>query len=128
MKTLIGFILAFGFLLLFTVLANAQTLVVRHGSHGRLVHKKTVVVKPSHARVVVTRPTAPNVTVVKSRRPGKNYFWIEPHWQWSSARDGYVWVDGHWEKYRTGYRYSPGKWVTAHGGGFTWQAGIWIKL
>lgn len=67
--------------------------------------------------VVKVKPTKAKTTVIKPRKPSKNFVWIEGHWKWSKKTNRYIWVGGHWvKKPSSKHRWVPGHWRKAPGG------------
>lgn len=46
--------------------------------------------------------------------PRHGYVWAPGYWAWDGYR--HVWVGGHWERVRRGYRYAPPGWHQDPGG------------
>jgi hypothetical protein len=126
MKTLIAFLLVFGFLLTLMVTANAKPTQTskRLQSNYQLEQTNTA---SGGVHVVVRKPVARHKYLRKPRRPGKNYLWIDSHYRWNARTQTYTHVNGYWHKHRSGYRYVPGKWQQVKGG-YTWKVGVWLKL
>lgn len=79
-----------------------------------------------YSRVVVhVKPVAPKTVVVKPRRPGKKYVWIEGHWKWNAKHQKYVWIDGRWVKPPQNKVWKAGYWKKVPNG-WVWISGTWV--
>ncbi len=76
--------------------------------------------------VVVKRPVKPDVVVVKKKRPGPDYIWIEGRWRWNKKANRYVWVKPQWVKVKKNREWIPGHWKKVPGG-WKWIPGHWVK-
>ncbi len=69
------------------------------------------------------KPVRPNAVVVRPPQPSPRHIWIEEDWRPSGRtyvyRGGYwaapprasaVWVPGHWQNTRRGFKWVPGHW------------------
>ena len=80
-----------------------------------------------NAQIIIKKPSKPAAKVVKPKKPGTNYFWVDGHWQWNPRTKKYDWNRGHWEKERSGYKFVPGHWKKVRRG-HKWIPGSWVKV
>ena len=91
--------------------------VVALGS-GCASHSKT-----ASATVVIGAPPAPRVDK-RSPRPGKQYIWVQGHWE--RSRGQYVWAPGRWVKAKKNHIWVDGYWLKhKKSGDWVWVAGYW---
>ena len=65
--------------------------------------------RPRAGVVYVREPPVERVEVI-AVRPGPAHIWVAGFWAWRGA--DFVWIPGHWEQPRVGYRdWVPGRWV-----------------
>jgi hypothetical protein len=62
---------------------------------------------------IATAPPAPRYEVMPAPRAG--YVWAPGYWHWDGRR--HVWMAGHWETARPGYRYVQPRWERYTDGG-----------
>jgi hypothetical protein len=82
---------------------------------------------PASAQVVVgvginVAPPPPRFERVPPPRRG--WVWAPGYWQWNPGWHRHVWVGGHWERERPGYRWYPGAWTQGRDG-WRWRDGYW---
>jgi hypothetical protein len=71
-----------------------------------------------------TPPPPPRYEAPPPVRAG--YAWAPGYWAWDGHR--HVWVGGHWERVRRGYRhYEPAHWQQGPRGGWHFQPGHWQR-
>jgi hypothetical protein len=75
----------------------------------------------------VYAPVAPPAPYyeVQPALPFAGAIWIGGFWNWAGGR--HVWVPGHYERPRPGYRWSPQRWERSPRGGWNLQGGIWVR-
>ncbi len=76
--------------------------------------------------VVLKKPTKPSIVFAKKSKPGTNYLWVEPHWQWNGKSNRYIWVQGHWVKNKRNFTYIQGHWAATKKG-YKWVPGHWKR-
>jgi hypothetical protein len=75
------------------------------------------------ASVSYTPPASAQV-VVGVPPPRRGWVWAPGYWQWNPGWHRHVWVGGHWERERPGYRWYPGAWTQGRDG-WRWRDGYW---
>jgi len=62
--------------------------------------------------------------IIKTRKPGPNYIWIEGHWVWKNGT--WRWRNGYWVKKKKGKVWIPGRW-SVRNGRKVWVKGHWVR-
>jgi hypothetical protein len=62
---------------------------------------------------------------VQPALPFLGAIWIAGFWNWLGGR--HVWVSGHYEQPRPGYRWAPHQWVQSPRGGWELHGGGWVR-
>ncbi|KRB26608.1 MULTISPECIES: YXWGXW repeat-containing protein [unclassified Acidovorax] len=86
-----------------SALALAALLGTTAPAQAQVATQTTVIVQPG---VVIPAPPPPRREAVPHARRGQ--VWVPGYWDWRGHR--HVWVQGHFEKVRPGYRYRAPQW------------------
>lgn len=70
-----------------------------------------VIVQSASPGYVIPAPPPPRREAIPRARRGQE--WLPGYWDWRGRR--HVWVAGHWEKARPGYRYRTPRWEQRDG-------------
>jgi hypothetical protein len=81
-----------------------------------------VAVAPGGPVYVQVPPPPPRAEPAPVLRPGQ--VWVPGHWRWDGRQ--HVWVSGQYSARRSGYIYSPARWVQV-GGRWEYRQGNWVR-
>lgn len=77
------------------------------------------------AEVIVDVPPPSPVVEVRPIVPFLGAIWISGYWGWSQGR--HMWMPGHYDRPRAGYRWEPHYWGQGPGGHWHLRGGGWVR-